>query len=730
MRTRRTSAAGAVAALAALGLVAAAAPAAPVEQVRAGSAGTSLLGAVIEVTNLPVEVPAISVLDAVTFASTDTDVARNAAALPFSQVLVTPLRLGSEAIGQIDVNSNGTGTGTTPLAATGMGSPLGVAVAPITATATASADAANAVVGTALADVTALLGAVGLDLDVSGIASGVDQSGAAALQGLRVGAIDINLADLGLDADLLGTLPLGDLLELLDQLPLELPADVQAIVDGVLGSLGDLDAAVGAIGSLTEGLPVDAAQLAAITDALAAAGPLADLLGQLTSTARIDLVDLTALLGSLSSGDLAVLAGCTDVNLNDPLAVLAATGLVDELADCVAGLLLATNDPGATGVANPASAADLVGLLEGGQADILGELVALAGDGLPGGLDDIVAALQDVLAGVGGLDDLLGQLTDLLPAIADTSVLSVSAFDVGINAIAGATEAESSATLVCSAVDVAVLGQAFAAPSCKDGLDQIGGALALVGDAIDTVTGLLNTLPLADVLQVGDLNLEVFGDLTESVTTENGYVRSVASMELLDLTLPSLSLDPSAVVDSLLGSALDGLGVPDVLGTLGLDELGLPLGDASADSLGGLLGVLEGLDQGIVSGNDSITSVVADVQAAVDGILATDGLLDQLGAITDLLDGLPLGDLGTLVAVTTPGLHLVVDPSSTAEYSVTAAPAPVTPPAPAPLPAPSAAPTPVPAPTPAPALPSTGGGMALLGLLSAGGALALRRRRD
>lgn len=722
---RHTALAGLVAGTAALGLVAAAAPA---QEVRVGSARTSMLGASIELTNLPVEVPALSVLDASTFASIDDDTARNPLGSPLAEVIVTPLRVGEDAVGAISASSNGQTSATSGNAVTDALAPLGADVAPITATATAGADEATALVGGAVAEVTAVLGALGVDLDVSGIVSHVDQESANAMQGLEVGAIDIDLADLGLDAELLGTLPLGDLLELLEQLPLELPADVQAVVDAIVAQLEALGVATDAVASLTEGVPADAAQLAAIDAALTDAGPLAGLYASVVAlpgaNTATTLGNLLGLLGSASAGDVAILQGCAD--LSAPT-VLNVDDIVADLTDCVGGQLLATNDEGETGVTNPTDPAELVDALLGGQADLVASLSDLVGE-LPGGLGSLADVLDQLTAAIGDLDGLLDVLDGLLDDIADTSILSVSAFEVGVNAIAGATEAASSATLVCSAVDVTILGETLSAPSCKDGLDQIAAALATVDDAVATVIDLLNALPLGELVQVGDLGVEVFGELTESVSTVDGYVTATAGMELLDLRIPSVTIDPSAVTDGLLGDALDGLAVPDVLGSLGLDELGLPLDDAPSGTLAGALATLEGLDPGIGLGD-----VVTDLSDVVASVADVDGIVAQLDGIVAMLDGLDLGDLGSIAeAVTTPGLNLVVDPTSTAEYAVTAAPAPAPAPVPTtPAPAPVTPTTPPAAPTPAqPAMPATGGGMALLGLLAAGGALALRRRLD
>jgi hypothetical protein len=675
MSFRRSSAvAGLLAGGLALSLVAAAA--APAEE-RIGTARTSLLGAELEVTGLAA-VPLVKVMDLTTFATTDPDAAGNPVAGPFASTVVVPLALGAQQVGAVAAASNGqTSASSGDEIFGGLTSPIGVDVAPITASATATADRAIATVDSALAEVTALLGQLGLDLDLTGVTSIVNGDGAAATQGLEVTGLDLGLGDLGLGPDVLAQLPLGDLLELLSQLPLNLPANVQATIDAVLAGLADVQDALAGLAS--------------------AAGPVEGIVSQITSTLAA-IADLEALLADLTDLE-------TTLNGLDPL-TLAATlpALLAELAtltDCAPELdlldLPGTLTAALTCVTDTIDEVTAeIAALEG----VLGDLVAALDPvvaALTAALDALLAVLTDLLDGLGGLTDLLAQLPDLLNLAAGNDLLSVGAFDVGVSAIATDKVETSDATLLCSAVDVSILGQSFETPDCSQGLEALSGVAAAISGAVDQLRGVLNALPLADLVQVGEIKADLFTDVVEKVEQVDGKVVATAGFNLLELQIPSITLDPSAISGDLLG----GLELPDVLAEVQaiLDQVTSELEAVVGDvpEVGDVLGA------------------VGDLASELD---PTGAVGELVGTIEGLLGGLELGDLLS-APLSTPGLRLAIDPVSTAEYAVAAAPAPA--------PTPTPAPAPAPAPTPTP-LPSTGGGAALLAILAFGGALTLRRR--
>jgi MYXO-CTERM domain-containing protein len=651
MNFRRT-AAGLVAGVAALSLVGAAAPTAPV-----GTASTSLLGAEIEVTNLG-DVPVVRILDVGTFASTDTDAARNTLGngVPFAQAAVVPLKVGDTVLGATTASSNTGGSASSDGVSYGDAlSALGVDVTPVSTSANASATQALASVNTLVADVTALIGALGVEINVTGLTSQVTANGSSAIQGINVGEVSLTLADLGLTEDLLGQLPLGDLLALLENLPVPLPADVLAAVDAVNAALADVQAAAAAFGGDL--------------------GPIADGASALQAVVA-ELEMLTGL-----QADLALLNPADPVGIAAFLAGLVGTDELDFLTSC--GDLLTEFATVVTCVDDAVAAATTV------RDDLVTSLTALV-DALPvdvAALETLITALTDALA---TLDGLIAELLSLLPDVAGTELLSVGAFDVGITALATDAVGSSAATVGCTGIDVTVLGETFTTPDCSEGLSAISDALAGLSDAVTGVVDLLNTLPLSGLVEVGDLTLDVFGGLTESVVQDGSYVVSTAGVNLLELAIPSITVDPDAITD------LVGLELPDVVGivTATLEDVLTEL-----ETVTGTV-----VDTAITTVNDTLTALgdpggLTELVATLDGVIA----------------GLDLGSLGSLdAALSTPGLRVLIDPTSTAQY---AAGAPATPTTPT-----------TPAPTPTPTLPTTGGGLALAGLLALAGAAAFRRR--
>ena len=680
MRARRTAAAGLVAGALALSLVAAETSPATTG---AGTASTQLLGAVARVTG-PVSTPAVNLLDVESFATT--------ADTPSALTEVVPISVGDEAVGRAGASSSADGSASTERASYGdVAGPLALTVEPIQTTASATADRALATVETATADLSALFGALGLDLTSSGVSSLATRDAAGATQGLQVSGLSLDLADLGLGADVLGQLGLADVLELLGALPGLLPADLEGAPD-VLAAVDELD---GALGDLQ--------------------GEAQQLLGTLQGL-RSQAQDLTGELAELQS----VLASLDDLNTSDPTALLSGlTGLEGALGDVACPIELPDLDlsPGGllddllgdplgelTGVLDGA-----VGCVEGLVGDVEAQLQAVLGS-LPGAgaltpvlgaLDTVTGQVDEILAMLGGLDGLLEQLPGLLDQAAASDLLGFGAFDIGTTAKAGPTVGDSTATVLCSGTEVTVLGRAFPTPDCSEGLGALSGLSGNVTGALGGVTDILDALPLLE--KTGELRLDMFTDVVEQVTEQDGVVTAVAGFNLLELEVPSLRLDPELVE-------------------------GLPLGDLElpvdlAGTVEGLLGQLDtvlGQLGGLGFAVDGLTGPVED---ALGGIGVDGGLTDLVGQVGDVLDGLPLGDLGTLTeSIATPGLELLIDPVSTASFSATAAPAP------APAPSPTPAPAPAPDTDPTPSLPSTGGGLALLGVLAMAGAAGLRRR--
>lgn len=676
-RSRTTTAllAGAVS----LSLVAAGEPANPV-----GTASTSLAAVQLAVTGVD-GLPAVRVLDLGTFASTDLDTTRNALGRPFASISLSPLTIGEDVIGGISHDSDTGGSIATQVAewADPTGS-MSASLAP--AAVEAVADASRAVAG--LAGATArldALGLVGLDVDVTGVGTSVDAVRAVAGQGLTVSGLSVDLGDL-LDDDLLAALPLGVLLDLLAQVPVAVAPDVQALIDaalsaqdavdgvvaGVQATGAQIEAAVTALSSATADLAsaeavLDAAQAqaAAADAAVPALQAAADDAAAVVAGLQADLAGLPGNLLALIAEyptcgtDIAGMTSCLNASL---------AGAIAAAADANAALATAAQDA----IDAAAAVADALVAVEAAQVlvDALTDAISTLVDTLTGLIDDLLALLGDLIDAALSLD---GSIDDILAALTDAPLIDVGAIDIGLSAIAGDGVDASSTTIVCAPVELSVLGSAVGTGSCDAPLTQVS---SVVATAVGSLNTLLGALPVLESV-VPSVELELFPTVTESITKDGAYTNAAVHVDALHLAVPSVTIDPAALVD-------------DVLGTLDVDLAALlasVLPDtAELDALG--LGAVTGAVDGVTAQLPSLADLQAQLDDAIDG----------------LLGALPIGPL------TTVGFALDVDPAAAASFAPGAA-------------APGA-PTPA-----APTLPATGGGFALLGLLALGGASLARRRR-
>lgn len=662
MRSHRSVVAGLLAGGLALSLVAAeAAPTTPA----AGTASTSLFGAEVSVTMPGLPAVDATVLELESFAST--------AGTPSALTSIVPIEANGTPIGATGASSSGSASGSSDGGSFGdLAGTLGVVVSPIETSASATAERAEATISAATAQLGAVLGALGLDLDTTAVTSLVNADGATATQGLTVTGLDLGLADLGLGADVLGLLDLASLLELFAALPGILPADLEGAPD-VLASLESLDAALATFG--TAGAPVVALVDDIATQVAALTAQVDELSALLATLQGLNLGDPVALLATLT-GDAALLtalddAGCGLGTLDVLTVVAAVQGAITCLTTEIASLTTAIDD--------------LVALLPADLGPVLDQVQV------------VLDLIDQILAQLGDLEGILGLLPDLLANASGLSLLEVGAFNVGTTAIAGSTAADSSASVLCDPVTVTVLGESFSTPDCSDALDQLSGVTGAITGAVDQLTGVLNALPLVDAVSIGEFRADLFTDVVEEVTETDGVVTSRAGFNLLDLAIPSVTLDPSQVVDG--------------LGDLGLPDVVTPVTDVLTDLVDDLA-VLDGL--GVADAGTLLTPV----NDALTAVGAPDGLSDLVDQVAQLLAALDLSnlDLGSLVdEISTPAVELVIDPVATAEFQAAASGG-------------SPTPAPTPAPTPEPTLPVTGGGLGLLAVLSLAGAAGLRRR--
>lgn len=644
-----------------------------------GTASTSLLGVELSVTG---PAPAdLSLLDITTLATTDPS-------RPLAEVALVPLRHDGQDIGAVRVSSeNATNATTSP--ASLPGGPLPSAdVHAVQLRATATAERAQAVVGAATGSLAAITDALGVDVDLRGVESLVTSERSSATQGLAVSGFDLSLGDL-VPLEILELLPLDVLLQLAELLPVGIPG-IDTIVTNLLDVERQLADAVAALRDTADDLEVELGNRqrlldaqAAVDDAVAALQALglsddliADLLDDPAGTVDAIVAD-PSLVGGIGGGltpDEG--GGGSGGGLQDT---------VDDIADGLLGGLSAAQVSAAATTALEDAIIDLVEAVEeqedleelhGTIAEVTERITDLVED-LTTIVTTIRTLIEDVLA---GLLDLEGILPDLLAALEDSELVSVGDLEVALTSIAGATAADSSAEVACAAVDVTIAARTLSAPDCHTPLTGGSGSLSSLLTVVSDVLGLLPTT----AVELPEVSFALFPDVVERVTEDGGTVTSEAGVTLLDLSLPSVSIDPAAVVDALVADLLDGL-VAELLAQL-------PTG-------------------GELTGAGLPAELGTDLDAV---LLELGGLTDVTDEILALLAELPLGL--ELPAFVTPGVDLGMASTSNAAFT----------------PGDGTAPAPAPAPTPGggdPSLPATGGGMALFGLAAIVAGAGLRRRR-
>lgn len=681
MRHGRHLVAAALAGPLALGLVAASAPSTD----PAGTAHTTLSAAQLTVGDATVRL-----VDADTFASTDVDPAVNPHGGPFARAGLTPLTGPAGPVGSAEARSDGErSVDVVGSSLAGIGGPLvdvSGTVSPATLTARAAAGEAHAAVDTLTARIAGLADALGVEVDVTAVASDVTTTGASAVQGLRVSDVEVALGDV-VPADILATLPLPDLLALLDALPVELPSDVQQLIDTLRTLLDQLTAQLATVSTTGEAVAGTLTEIDQLADSLAA---LETLTAQQQALAGVDLSSpdagetLTGIgntvddaVDTLTGGVDGIVALSTGTTTCVPADQITDAESLQRAVDCVAAVIAAELDE--LGVASIAELQQELDALVVELETLVGELLTAIG-----GLEPL---LGDVTTAALSLDDLLARIDSLITDVAGLPLVRVSAFDLGLDAVSDGTVDGSSAVVRCQPVTVTVLTETVSTPSCEDGLSSVTDATALVDGLLGSLAGALNSLPVADVVTTGDLRVDLYTDLVRSVEERDDEVVATAGVTALDLQLPSITIDPAPVTDLL------GLGLPDVLTTVEtlLAELLAQAGSVDLAELDPVTATLQD-----ATGATGVAGTLADVMAELEAILA----------------GLDLSDLGTLESFTTPSVALVVDPVSTAAFApgtkvpASGSPAPET-----------------------PSLPHTGGGLGLLGLATLAGAFGLRRLR-
>ncbi|MBW3562355.1 MAG: hypothetical protein KY437_07650 [Actinobacteria bacterium] len=706
-----------LAAFAAMTLIAAGEPTQPV-----GTAQTQLTAVELDITGVASPVQGLTLLDVVTFASTDTDTVRNAAGAPFSTARISPIQVnGEDLVDPVTVRSDGDTSESTATLNENVGLAT-IALNPVGMTATAGSDAASATVSAATAKVTALSDALGIEFNhVPGMSS-VDANGATATSGIGVSGVELSLGEL-LPVDL-GDLPLDTLLDLANLLQDQLSVtglDLSALdaattaLEGAVGDLtgliSDYDTAVGELNSVIGQINTLATQLAPLETDLATADALvADVSALDVSLTNPALVSEVEALIATHNWLAAEYAGAGVTAITTDVSSLSLADLVTLLN----GSLLQTLADGA---------ATLQGHIAGLVTTVEGSITTLGAAGGPldealGAVQGALDAIQDFLATtdleklisdlVAELNGLLDLVPDLLNGLDASSLLDVD--PIGVNVSATATADSATPSITCGGGRVAVAGIEIV-PNI-DGCNAVSGAADTLTGALASVADVLGTL--TDV-EVPTPALDLFVERRESSGTDGAYRTATAGITALILDLPSVDLD--AVVGGTLDGALSKILGADIVSLLG--DLEAALGTA-LDTVNAPTDLLDDTVETAFDGLSGAASTVQTTVTSVSGVDTAEGALDALLAdLADLIAG-AVPDTG----LKTPGIDLKVDPVATVEFAPGTSGAPTPPTAPDP----ASGPGPAPAPDPAPSLPATGGGLALLGALAIAGGLALRRR--
>lgn len=631
---------------------------------------------------------------------------------PDARALLSPLRIGEERPHDVEAGpgEEQSGEAVAPAPASTLLSQVGISAFGVSAD--AADDHAIATIDAVQASADAL-GLTGIGLDLADVTSEVTRTGASAQQSLTVDGLVIGLGDV-LPPELLEALPLDTLLGLIEELDLadgDLRGQLEGLVDSIVAdvdALGALDVGeLDGVGEVDQTLLDDLEALLAIQSDLEDAD-LSGVIATLEATAD-DLANTLLEDGSLDDGlGILDLGDLTDEELTEVLDTdLSDLDLDSEIAELQAVLDLLGDADEYVDVPEECLAdlsTTLGGLLEDaerleGCIDEVLVLVQAAIDALIGdiaaqlGLEDVLGQLQGLVDDLLALDALLDTIYGLVDDIAATDLLTADT--LGLEVAASADGEGGATTIACNLGGLEILGTALGDQSCADGSlgDDVDG---LVAGALGDVESLLASLP--GVSGVDGLRLDLLPVATEEVTTaEDGTVTARAHAVLLELVVPSVTIDPSQA-DDLLGDLL-------ALDLSVLDDLVTVVDDLVAEA--GLDAVLpaEELDE-LTATLDAL--VVEELGGTIDEVLAQ---------IEGLVDGLDLDVLG--ISISTPSIRLLLDPESEATFT----PASTHEPEPT---EPADDPEPV---SDDPELPKTGGGIALLGLLAMLGSVALRRTR-
>lgn len=648
--------------------------------VHAGADETSNVGTAVTTADLGalslagVAADAVALGRATSFASNDPSRDRNPFGAPFAQTAVE-LPGGGALAARSDAQTDLQGGSVT------------IPGGELTAgrlTAHADEDAARAALDALTATVGASAGGVRAGIPSTGVLSAVNRAGASAGTGVLVEGLSLRLPDV-LPVDLLAKLPLEVLLRLLDDIPLQLDADLAAVAAQVLALSEQIDA----VGQVHAQVDAVQGQKVVLSRKVDEAQDRVDAAHARVTQAQVVLADARAAVSSMTAerDDAQDELQRLRASVTTALPTQELCEAAPETAGCaerrrIAELeaLIASLDAQLPAAHDAVTVADAA--VDEAQARLSDAQAALAQaqaavDSVQQALDALVdeldRLLQELLRLLEELPSLsLVQLREaLLAGLEATELVAVDQFLTGVASTA--TTDGSSAAAVCSVRGVRVVGQDRSVASC----DELPAVLA---DVRTTLHALLADLPLRAALPDSVVQVEAPGPRTSAPDAKDGqdYLGDAAVTPLrLGVAPVTLAHVGEGLLDQITGLVDDGL--------------------ATLESLGGI-----------------------EVDPAIEEALAELGR--QLAA-------LPVPELD---GVTTPAIDLsagAVHATSRFRAAGTGAPVTATPGTPSDVAGGTVNPPPV---TPSDTLPRTGGGVALaLALLTSGvaAAVALRRPR-
>ncbi len=514
---------------------------------------------------------------------------------PASSIGITAIRAAGQTHGRSVTSGDGSSQDVSvPLDAAGISGLLSI----VEMSATATDDTAEAIMSVLNGDINIGPLGMGTSIPENGIRSFAGPKVSTSSMGATFGPIVVGLGDL-VPADLLGQLPLGTVLNLVDSLGIDLPAglddqlkavtDLLDTVDGLNMVMGQLKSAQKELKNLTKNIPsvqaaqdvVDTAQAAVVTATAALDGLMDQISAANTafSTASTEATNAQATIDTITAqitgaqtqkaileGQLAacgaVPAVCAPIQaqldtVNASIAtyttqLTAAQGALSAAQAAMATAQAQINTATAGVPAAQAAVDSATTQLDAAQAALD---AAIAGastpqmDAILGLIDTLTAQIEALLTQIDGLlgnmPDLDSLLDSIVGLLGDAPIFSINEITASVQSAANANNG--TASVVCEASGISVLGNAVGGGGCN----ALTGAFDELRNAVDDVLG---SLPIGNV--VPKITFE--GLSTSSSGSDapdaSGVTQAVAKLTALHVKVPTVSLKD--VVDDVIATAI------------------------------------------------------------------------------------------------------------------------------------------------------------------------------